>query len=311
MMYAFKRMLVGLDMTVMDDGVIRYAALMCRLMNPEQLHFLNVQPQLELPEELREEFPMFDASVAARIEAEMRAEVAAHFLDQERYAACIQFHVVEGSPRKEILRWTHEQDIDLLMVGRKDQARGSGMVPHQVARKATCSILFVPEQAVPKLDHILVGCDFSDHSALAIEQAQALQRQMHEPPQLSLQHIFQVPMGYYKTGRTEAQFAALMRQHAEKRFYKFLDQHDLDLAGAQLELTYDPQKHSPAHLLNEYAHKHQANLIIVSARGHNLLTALFLGSVAEKLIKLDSDIPLLIMKRKDRSFSFQEMIEQI
>lgn len=311
MMYAFKRMLIGLDLTVMDYGVIRYAAFMCRLMNPDQLYFFNVQPQLELPEELREEFPMFDASVVDRIEADMRAEVAEHFPQQERYAACMQYHVVEGSPRTEILRWTHEHEIDLLVVGRKDQERGSGLVPNQVARKASCSILFVPERAVPRLDHILVGCDFSDHSALAVEQAQDLQRHMHETSKLSLQHIFQVPMGYYKTGRTEAQFAALMRQHAEKRLHKFLDQRDLDLAGAQVELTYDPQKHSPAHLLNEYAHKHQADLIIVAARGHNLLTALFLGSVAEKLIKLDSDIPLLIIKRQDRSLSFQEMIEQI
>jgi nucleotide-binding universal stress UspA family protein len=310
-MYAFNRLLIGLDLTLMDQAVIRYLSFICRLMQPTHLHFLNVQPQLDPPEDLRDEFPMFDDSVADHIVADMKAEVAEHFEDHARLADRMYFHVVEGAPRKEILRMAHEQEIDLLIVGRKQQQRGSGLVPSQVARKIGCSVLFVPEQTTLKLEHILVGCDFSAHAALAVQEAQLMQQRMEAPVQLTLQHIYQVPMGYYKTGRTEAQFAAIMRQHAEKRLRKFADQHDLDLSQAQEEFTYDHKKTSPAHLIKAYGHEQQVDLIIVAARGHNILSALLLGSVAEKLIKLDSGIPLLIIKQKDRSMSFQEMIDQI
>lgn len=310
-MNAFKRLLIGLDLTVMDETVIHYAAFVARLVQAEHLYFLNVQPSLDLPEELREEFPMFDQPVAERFEADLRAAVARHYPGYETMQDRMSYAVVEGSARKELLRWTHQHHIDLLVMGRKQTRHGSGLVPSQVARKASCAILFVPEQAKPQLRHIVVGCDFSDHAAMAVAEALHLQQRAPERPRLTVQHVYQVPMGYYKTGRTEAQFAAVMRQHADRHMHKFADRHGFDLAQAQVELTYDPDKTSPANLLSEYAHKHQADLLIVAARGHNMLTALFLGSVAEKLIKFDADIPLLIIKRKDRSFDFQEMIEQI
>ncbi len=310
-MYAFRRMMIALDFTAMDQELIPYVARLCRLIDPERLCFIHVQPELDVVPELEREFPALLDSPVEQLRQEMQQRIEPYFLDFDSWRASSQFLVLEGSPRKELLRQTQEQDIDLLVVGRKEEQKGSGLVPAQVARKVRCSMLFVPAHPPKQLSHLLVGCDYSAHAKLALQEALRLKQRAAHPIKVALQHVYQVPMGYYKTGRTEAQFAALMRQHAEKRLIKFADEYNLDLSEVEKVFVYDRDKSSPAILLQQEAQAREVDLIVVAARGLSGLSALFLGSVTEKLINLESDIPVLVVKEKDKSYSLINLIEDI
>jgi nucleotide-binding universal stress UspA family protein len=309
-MYPFQRIMVGLDFTVMDTVLISYTAYLLRRLRPEKVYFLNIQEDLDVPDDIRDEFPMFDQPRDEKLLGEMKRKVAQYFPDWEAYD--VELQVIEGSPQKEMVRWTHIKHIDLLILGNKNLRRGSGLIPQQLARKLTCSLLFVPEKASHQLRKVWVACDYSSFSKLAAEQGLEL---IKEEPHgsLHLQHIFTVPMGYYKTGKTEAQFVEIMRQHALKRYKSFVAELDLPPDGPDISpvCTYNATKKSPAAMVNERAHREEADLIIIGARGHSATTALLLGSFAEKVIKLDKDIPLLLAKHKDKSFSFFDMIDQL
>lgn len=309
-MYAFKRVMIGLDFTLMDKGLIQFASALARLIEPEDIFFVNIQPSLELPEDLQEEFPMFRESPEAQLRQELRALLVEHFPHYEAWQDRLHPMVIQGSPRKELLRQTHDLDIDLLVMGQKATKHGSGVVPTQVARKADCSVLFLPEHPPQQLRRILIGCDFSEPSKLALEEAISLRQRTPKDVDLTLLHAYQVPMGYYKTGRTEAQFAALMHQHAEKRLAKFVDEHHLDLKGVHHKFVY-AKKQSAAAILHQEAKKMDVDLIIVAARGLGGLSALFLGSTTEKIIKQSLSKAILVVKQKGQQQTLRELIEQI
>lgn len=307
-MYNFKRIMVGLDLSLMDKTLIEYTAFLSYYFRPEKIYFVNVQPDLDIPDELRESYPEFDQPKDELIEKELKEKVASFFRDYQDFD--IECEVIEGSPRKEMLHWAHVKNIDLFIAGRKKELEGSGMVPRQLARKMSCSILFVPEKVKMSLREILVPIDFSEYCNLALEEATEISK-IDQAVKIHLQHAFEVPMGYSKTGKTEEEFAEIMEKHAQTRMKKFLEKGN-HISDHMVQVFSFNQEHiSPADLINKTAHEKEVDLIIIGARGRTALTALFLGSVAEKLISKDSDIPLLVVKHKAKTFSFWEMLSTI
>ncbi len=300
--------MVGLDLSLMDKTLIEYTAFLSYYFRPEKIYFINVQPDLDIPDELREEFPGFDQPRDELIKVEMKEKVASFFPDHKDFD--IEYEVIEGSARKEMLHWSHVKNIDLLIAGRKKDLKGSGMIPQQLARKVSCSVLFVPEKAKMSIRNILVPIDFSEYCSMALEEAHEIAK-IDKEVKIHLQHAFEVPMGYSKTGKTEEEFAEIMKRHASKRMKKFLEETGKNADSYQLIYSFNQEHQSAADLINKAAHDMSADLIIIGARGRTALTALFLGSTAEKLITRDSDIPLLVVKHKAKTFSFWEMLESI
>ncbi|RMG59744.1 MAG: universal stress protein [Bacteroidetes bacterium] len=308
-MSAFKRIMIGLDLSDMDQVLIRYTAFLCQRLQPEVVYFITVQSDLDVPDEVRAEFPEMQVPLDEHLRARMQEEIEKWFPASAGMEVHIE--VVEGSPRREILRWTHIKDVDLLILGRKDEVRGSGIIPVQLARKISCSLLFVPERPPHTLARVMVGSDFSDCSYAALDQALACVDGEPEA-QVWVFHSFSVPMGYYKTGKTEAQFAEIMKGHAARHYDDFIAPVKTPSAVTLAPiLAFNVQQVSPAILLYERAQREGAELMVVGARGRNAVTALLLGSVAERLIKLGGQIPLLLAKRKHATFSFLDMIESI
>lgn len=307
-MYNYKRIMVGLDLSLMDKTLIEYTAFLSYYFRPEKIYFVNVQPSLDIPDELREAYPEFDQPKDELIKSEVREKIVSHFANYKDFD--IEYKVIEGSPGKELLHWAHVKNVDLFITGRKQELQGSGMVPQQLARKISCSVLFVPEKVTMSLRDILVPVDFSDYSNLALEEAKAISK-IDSAVKIHLQHSFEVPMGYSKTGKSEEEFAHIMEKHAHTRMMKFLEEGKHSSDRIEHVFTFNRERLSPADVINDTAHEEKVDLIIIGAKGRTALTALFLGSVAEKLINKDSDIPLLLVKHKAKSFSFWEMLSTI
>jgi nucleotide-binding universal stress UspA family protein len=49
----------------------------------------------------------------------------------------------------------------------------------------------------------------------------------------------------------------------------------------------------------------------VGAKGRSAAAAIFLGSVTEKLLRINYDIPVLIVKEKGKHFTFLDFINNI
>jgi nucleotide-binding universal stress UspA family protein len=257
---------------------------------------------------LRKQYPGFENPRDEQLREKMEEEVKAHFPDHEGYD--ISYEIIEGSPRKEMLRWAHVKNIDLLIVGRKNRLEGSGIVPRQLARGVYCSVLFVPENVDMRLRRMVVPTDFSDFSSIALESAIDIAR-CDKDCRVYTQYIYTVPYGYYRTGKTEAQFAHIMKSYAEERYQKFIE--GIDNKGMEIVpvFSYDHDKKSPAFMIYDLAREKDADMIVIGPRGRNALTSILLGSVTEKLITLNSDVPMLIAKNKDKGPKFFDLVELI
>ncbi|MEM6262798.1 MAG: universal stress protein, partial [Bacteroidota bacterium] len=287
-MYNFKRWMVGLDFTVMDQTLIEYTAFLAHFIRPDKIYFVNVQEDLDVPDDLRREFEALETPRDELLCKEMEEEVLKYFPSYKDYDG--EFQVIEGSPMKEMLRWTHIKNIDLLITGRKKVMNGSGVVPQQLARKISCSILFVPEEVEYSLNNLLVPTDFSDQSMMALEVAASIARRNDQANLYSL-HCYTVPKGYYRTGKTEEQFAAIMLKHAKNncsRFLKKFSNEGEESVEVEPLFVYDEQRHHAGQLINEQAKAVNADMVVIGARGRTDFAAIFLGSTAEKLLLTNS-----------------------
>ncbi|HXH19316.1 MAG TPA: universal stress protein [Chitinophagales bacterium] len=306
-MYNYKRLLAGIDFTPTDKAVIRYLSFLCGIIHPEKIYFINFQRNLDVPEGIREKFPELNRPRDEKFREQMMTEVQANFPGHEKYD--IEYDVIEGVPLPEMLRWAHIKNVDLAVAGKKPEKEGTGLLAQQMARKGTCSMLFVPPAAKARLQIIFAAVDFSENSKLALDEAWKL-AEPNKEVKLVCYHAYSLPSGYYKTGKTEEEFAAIMRGHAENRCKNFIS--ELKIPASRITPLFELEDKLPlARMIKEAAEKCKADIILVGAKGRTNVTAILLGSVTEKLIKLNSDIPLLVVKQKDKSFRFLDFIKNV
>ena len=114
------------------------------------------------------------------------------------------------------MKLIEDDDIDLVMVGRKKEKKGGGIVIHRLARRAGCSLLIVPQGVKESIRTILVPIDFSDYSSSALDEAISVAVNSSSEVKIIAQNVYQVPSGYHYTGKSYEEFALIMKQNAER-----------------------------------------------------------------------------------------------
>ena len=298
-MTAFKRILVGLDMSSMDPNLLQYLALFNQSAPQAETFFLHVSYAQQLPVmaggRYTRELPdqKLIASIHARLKESMKLEAEEVLPESLKQG---EFTVLAGTITREMLEYAHQQQVDLTILGRKKIHLGSGLAAARFLRNAHCSVLFVPENPPEDLNHIMVATDFSDYSVFGVRKAIELAKSLPEAPKITLVHVFDVPTDMaYKISRTQGQYAKIIRENVELVVTNYLKQFDwLDLeVGTELiaNTHYNAARH-----LHEFANAQQPDLMVMGAHGHSSLSAWLLGSLPEKILKYNEDIPLLIVR---------------
>jgi nucleotide-binding universal stress UspA family protein len=297
--------MIGLDLTEMDDILIEKTIVFLKFLGIEKCYFVHVAKDLAIPQEILDKHPELLAPSDESIE-ERIADKLKHF----DFPSTIEIEIFaeEGEDQMEIfLRWALIKDVDLIIMGRKETLAGNGSLAKGIAKKAPCSILMLQEKrpaGLPK--KIMVPTDFSDHTEMIYEFSERICKDLHA--ELVPVHIYQVPHGYSKTGKTFEEFSEIMKENANKDFKKFLhknNHHDLDCHFV-LNESGDEGK-----LLLEEANKIDADMILLGSRGRTKSAAILLGSVAEKLVMVNNVLPMLIFKKKGETVGFFEALFRI
>lgn len=307
-MYPIKNVLIGLDLTDLDKTMIDFANSVAKSSQAEDIYFVNVIKNLNVPSEVLKEFPdMIDNALAERKE-KMEA-VFEKYKDPE-FRPKVHFHTLKGKIADAILTFSKKQDIDLIMMGRREKAAKSGSLSQRLARRAACSLLIIPEGTQPKMDKVLVPSDFSDYSVIAAEQAISMSVRNDRKTEVVIQNVFTVPTGYHYTGKSFEEFADVMKKNAEKNYKKFISK--IDTKDVKITPVYSQDINDDVTTdMIDKAHEINANAIIVGAKGRTATTAFFLGSIAERLIQLDSDVPLMVVRPKGKNAGFIDFLKEI
>jgi nucleotide-binding universal stress UspA family protein len=290
-MKTMRRWMVGLDNSLIDKVVIEYTSFLANIIKPEKIYFINVQINLEIPESIKQKFPDLRKPLDEKIEAQMKEQVRANFHSYDNFD--IEYKVIEGNPFDELLNWSNIKNIDLFISGRKKELKGSGILPNKLARKAKCSILFIPEKPTLSLHEIFVPVDFSKTSENAFEIALDLAHK-DEASTLYVQHVYYIPQGYRQT-RLEEEVATAMKEEVTEQYNKLLSK--LYTNGTHLSPIFiSDSAGRVAELISENAHKRNADLIVMGHKGRTGAAALLMGSVTEKVLRTEERIPVLVIK---------------
>jgi nucleotide-binding universal stress UspA family protein len=198
----------------------------------------------------------------------------------------------------------------MIVMGRREKAELSGSLAQRLARRAACSLLIIPEGTKPKMDKILVPSDFSEYSTLAIEEAVEIASKNDFKTEIIIQNVFTVPSGYHYTGKTFEEFANVMKKNAEKDYKKFIKKIDTKDIKVKAVYSQDINDDVTSDMIDK-AREINANAIIVGAKGRTATTAFFLGSIAERLIQIDHDIPLMVVRPKGKNAGFMEFLKEL
>ena len=301
----FSKAMIGLDLTEMDDILIEKTIVFLKFLGIEKCYFVHVAKDLAIPQEILDNHPELLSPSDESIEEKI-ADKLKHF----DFPSTIEIEIFaeEGEDQMEIfMRWALIKDVDLIIMGRKETLKGNGSLAKGIAKKAPCSILMLQEKrpaGLPK--KIMVPTDFSDHTEMIYEFSERICKDLHA--ELVPVHIYQVPHGYSKTGKTFEEFSEIMKENANKDFKKFLHKNnhvDLDCHFV-LNESEDEGK-----LLLEEANKIGADMILLGSRGRTKSAAILLGSVAEKLVMVNNVLPMLIFKKKGETVGFFEALFRI
>ncbi|HLT06984.1 MAG TPA: universal stress protein [Cyclobacteriaceae bacterium] len=302
-MRKFKKILVGLDLSPLDDVLIKKTATLARFFEAEKVYFIHVAKDLALPEEVAKNYPDLLAPVDEVIEKSITDQIiAANFPSEVAY----EVDAKEGGTLDKILRVSKIKDIDLIIMGRKKDLEGSGALAKRIALRSSCSVLFLPEaMKTENYKKLFVPVDFSSYSLLALEYAKTFSQ---EPTDIICHHVYEVPHGYSKTGKSYEEFAEIMRENAQKDYQQFLQKNSLPEYPCKLSLR---EKGNRAAFILDAAKQEGADLIIFGSRGRTDSAALLIGSVAEKLLDINNEIPMLMLKKKGENMDFLEALFNI
>lgn len=307
-MYQIKKIIVCLDQSEMDKTLVKFAAFIAKSNQSKKIYFTNIIRNLSIPKDVLSEFPNLINNMVEERKSQMK-QVVKENLDPD-LKINTSFVVREGQLSKKILKLASEKSADIILVGKKTTIGGSGVITQRLARRASCSLLIVPENSSPKVKRILVPSDFSDYSKDALEEAIEITEKNGGKSEIICQNVYSVPSGYHFTGKTYEEFSEIMLMHAEVNYKKFIRK--IDTKGNKIKPLYtkDEDDDPVVDIINK-AQEIDANLIIIGAKGRTAATALFIGSLAERLIQVNNKVPLLVTRPKGKNAGIIEYILEI
>ena len=148
--------------------------------------------------------------------------------------------------------------------------------------------------------------DFSEDSNRALEQAFRIAQEGAGVVVYGI-HVYRVPNGYSKTGKSYEDFAQLMEQHAREEAATFFKEHNIDDTTCEMRyaLTKDAAIHDE---LQSFSEEKNLDMLLIGSQGRTAAASLLLGSVSEEMLHYENNIPLFIVKDKGGNLGFFEAL---
>ncbi|MHC4091849.1 MAG: universal stress protein [Planctomycetota bacterium] len=209
-MKRYKQVLVCLDGSRYDAHLLGYAGGRSRVAESSEVHFLYVADESAGGDAVSAE----DAGTSQITVESLRRSVGEQF--KGHGGEKLHCQVARGAPLLESLRYAHERDVDLIMLGRHYGRRSEEdqevVLARRIARKATCSVLVLPEEYARQADALIVPVRDSECSSQALEVACGIAQV--SGARVTALNVFRVGGGYSRVGKTLEEHTALLKTAA-------------------------------------------------------------------------------------------------
>ncbi|MCP4589976.1 MAG: universal stress protein [bacterium] len=289
-MKRYERLLVCIDQPQHSGQMLAYVQAIARLSNSKELHLLHVI-------DVQTGEAAAPPAVGEPITAEMLRALASEQI-QEAGGAAVQCAVIEGTPLLEYLRYAHDKNTDLIVIGRHcgcaSPEDDEAVLARRITRKSSCSVLVLPEDYSVKADTILVPVRDSECSANALDVACGIAG-LTDATVVAFD-LYQVHPGYSRVGTTLEEHKALLESAARRECERLLKRVDTGGAKVQCKCAADLEGKPVSEILTALSEV-SADLVVIGARGRSGAAGVLLGNVTERLIR-ESPLPVLAVKKK-------------
>jgi nucleotide-binding universal stress UspA family protein len=304
--YSFKNIIVCLDLSSLDELLIKYTAYLAEHMGVERINFVHVIETDDMPREMIEEmFPDLEEPIENVIKRDLEEKVDQN-MDRAKSPAQVDLTLKEGNATDTILNLAEQSKADLLLLGKKVGYQGTGILSGKVIRLVHCSVMILPETWRYDIKLILAPVDFSDFSRLALQNALFIAGKFNA--EVLCQYVYNLSVRYYPYIPSKKMSESVKKKAREdyKKFIKKLNKKPHDIPCIYT-LDNDNQ---PADKIYDQAIRQQADLVVMGSKGRTNAASYLLGSVAEKLTTYDKSIPLLIIKDKEENLGFLDVLNK-
>ena len=219
--------------------------------------------------------------------------------------------VAMGHAGDEITRIAEEKDADLVITASRCRTGLKrlilGSVTGRLLRTLNRPLLVARGPDVgptPEKDgfirfrRILVGCDFSSDSNLALDFALGLAQ--HYESELHLAHVVQPPvyMDLMKSPKTAGEdYPNDLHERLEKELTLLVPQEARNWCKPKAVLLAG----HPHEELTKYSVVHGIDLIVLGIRGHGMVETLFVGSTTDRVVRQAPCPVLIVLKKTDET----------
>jgi len=281
-----KNILVGLDLSSIDDQLIAYSSFFSEMIDVEKVYFVHNIKRYEISELLEKEIENIDLEEV--ITEELREKIDQHFTSEIEWDILISDDPYTESLISYIV---NKYSIDLLILGNKNNESGSGILAFKLLRTIRCQFLWVPSNFKPKMDKIWVGTDFSNASKKCFVFTNYLESK--GPLDVKAVHVYSLPI-HFSPYVNNSKIEPKMDSYVDKKFDNFLKK--VDYSGSVQSFKILGREANIASKLKKEAYKNDVDLLVVADKGSNTFSNLTLGSVTEDLFNRELRIPLLVVK---------------
>jgi len=295
-----KKIIVCLDYSGKDPELIDNACTLSKIAGTTEIIFLNVIKDFNLPEQMKKEFPdLLDKAIEER-RKELKTLVDEHMeLDIDT-----RLIIRQGSITKEILGVATEEKSDLIIMGRNNDS--DSVLTTRIARRSPCNLLSLPQNTPLKFDKVLIPVDFSDYSELSLKTTLLLTDQTDST--IYLHNVISVPSSYRYSGKSYDDFAAIIQGHAEKDLNILTKKIKTNAQDLQPLFTVEHGE-NVIDLIWDESKKKKVDLIVMGAKGRTS-AVIFIGSKAERMIRINQSVPLMIIRKKGAMAGIIETLKE-
>ncbi len=281
------KLMVALDLTEMDPILVEYVSFLCKVWNIKHLYFTHNVKQYKL-------YDLYDDFLEEGITVEDIVDRGLQRTIEKHYSASVPHSVLITSDdytESILAHLAEEYEIDIMVIGNKDELQGTGALGQKLVRMLDANVLFVPEEAKHKMESILVPTDFSAASARCFPVANSLVER--SGGKIEALHVYNIPSFFFPYINTEKAIDKT-ELHLREKVKQFRKRYKLP---EELPFRYtDREDLSVVEAIELHAEKGKFDVIVVSARGGNNITSLFIGGTTNDLLIRNRRMPLLVIR---------------
>lgn len=289
---------VCLDLSKMDDILIRYIHFLAKQLNPTTISFLHIIESDSITKEMTQLFPELetDRDFEELIREDLSDKIEAHFHDSDLEHRLI---IKQGRPTDTIVSIIQSMNPDLLVLGKKTGYQGEGVLASKIVKYVPSSVLFVPETSRHAVDRILVPTDFSAQSAIALQVAQTFAK---DPVgEVFAQHIFRYPAHFFPYIPSDKEDDKV-KEHLAKKERTYINEYQID-DGIHFIRSFLKNGKLADEVYSETV-RNQIDLIVLATKGDKKLSSLLREDFTDKLMNYSFGIPLLLLKNKKKHVKY-------